>query len=190
MNKFKYFRWFMSKKARAVSEVRRFVLNFLGCDVGRRSLIGPSVEFVGKAELMLIGESVVIEAGVKLTVSNLAKDKPTLSVGNETFIGRYCVITAREKLIIGKKVLIAPYCYISETNHGISYGLPIQDQDATWENIYIEDGVWLGNGCTVLPGVRIGAGAVIGANSVVNKDIPAGAIAVGSPARVIKYRGE
>jgi acetyltransferase-like isoleucine patch superfamily enzyme len=165
-------------------------LNSLGCTIGKRSLIAPFVEFIGKAELMQIGESVVIETGVKLTVSSLSQIKPALSIGDETFIGRYCVITAREKVFIGKKVLIAPYCYISETNHGISAGLPIQDQDATWDNVHIEDGVWLGNGCTVLPGVRIGAGAVIGANSVVTKNIPANAIAIGSPARVIKYRGE
>ena len=62
-------------------------------------------------------------------------------------------------------------------------------------NIYaqpvkIEDGVWIGGGAIILPGVTIGRNAVIGAGAVVTKDIPANAVAVGSPARVIRYQEE
>ena len=62
-------------------------------------------------------------------------------------------------------------------------------------NIYarpvkIEDGAWIGGGAIILPGVTIGRNAVIGAGAVVTKDIPANAVAVGSPARVIRYQEE
>jgi acetyltransferase-like isoleucine patch superfamily enzyme len=146
------------------------------------------VQLVGRPEHISIGKSVVLETGVKLTVSNLCRNEKALVIGNETFVGRFSVITARERVIIGCKVLIAPFCYISETNHGLAKGIPIQDQPSPWGNISINDGVWIGNGCTILPGVTIGEGAVIGANSVVNADIPPNAIAVGSPARIVKYR--
>jgi len=54
--------------------------------------------------------------------------------------------------------------------------------------VQIGSDVWIGANCTILGGVQIGDGAVVGAGSIVNKDIPAYAIAVGNPARVIKYR--
>lgn len=156
--------------------------------MGKRVLIGPELELVGKPECIVIGKSVVMEKGVKLTVSNLCTNRNALSIGDDSFVGRFSTITARELVVIGRKVLIAPFCYISETNHGLEKGAAIQDQHSPWKNIVINDGVWIGNGCTVLPGVTIGEGAVIGANSVVNSDIPPDAIAVGSPARVVKYR--
>ena len=68
---------------------------------------------------------------------------------------------------------------------------PIRSQPLqTKGGIVIEDDVWLGFGVIVLDGVRIGKGAVIGAGSVVTKDIPEGAIAAGIPARVIKMRSD
>jgi acetyltransferase-like isoleucine patch superfamily enzyme len=146
------------------------------------------VQLVGRPEYITIGESVVLETGVKLTISNLCRNENALVIGNETFIGRFTIITARERISIGSKVLIAPFCYISETNHDMAKGQSIQDQPSTWKNILINDGVWIGNGCTILPGVTIGEGAVIGANSVVNTDIPPNAVAVGSPAKIVKYR--
>lgn len=68
--------------------------------------------------------------------------------------------------------------------------LPIREQGVTREGIIIEDDCWLGSGVKVLDGVTIGKGCVIGANSVVTKDIPPYSVAVGAPARVIKKRGE
>ena len=54
--------------------------------------------------------------------------------------------------------------------------------------VRIEDGVWIGGGAVILPGVTVGRNAVIGAGAVVTKDIPANAVAVGNPARVIRYQ--
>jgi acetyltransferase-like isoleucine patch superfamily enzyme len=83
--------------------------------------------------------------------------------------------------------LIAPGCHITDVNHGIAQGELIRKQSLVSKPVRIGNDVWVGAGCSMLPGVTIGDGAVIGARAVVTHDIPAGAIAVGSPAKVIKY---
>ena len=76
------------------------------------------------------------------------------------------------------------------SNHGTALGQDISKQkwDTEKAGITIGDDVWIGANCVILPGVHIHNGAVIGAGSVVTKDIPANAIAVGNPAKIIKYR--
>jgi len=94
-------------------------------------------------------------------------------------------------ITIGKKVEIAPRCAFYSYDHSISAGTLIMHQPLTTKGpITIGDGAWLGHAVIVLSGVSIGAGAVIGSGSVVTSDIPANAIAAGSPARVRKFREE
>lgn len=112
-----------------------------------------------------------------------------ITVGNHVEIGIGSVLYASSCIEIGNNVAIAAYCYIIDSNHGIEKNELIMNQVSTIKGpVVIEDDVWLGAGCKVLSGVHIGKGAVIGANSLVNKDIPGYAIAVGSPAKVIGYR--
>ena len=90
---------------------------------------------------------------------------------------------------IGNVVDIAPNCAFYSYDHGFAPDRPIREQPLkTKGDIVIEDEVWIGVGVIVLNGVRIGKGAVIAAGSVVVKDIPKYAIAVGAPARVVKMR--
>jgi acetyltransferase-like isoleucine patch superfamily enzyme len=93
---------------------------------------------------------------------------------------------------IGRNVQIAPRCGFSPYEHNFEdTESPIKEQGIrSAGDIVLEDDVWLGQGVLVLEGVRIGRGAVIGAGAVVSKDIPAYAVAVGVPARVIRFRGE
>ncbi len=86
---------------------------------------------------------------------------------------------------IGDGVMIAPSVTLTTTGHPIH---PAQRVDFTRfsEPIVIEDRVWIGSNAVVLPGVRIGFGSVIGAGSVVTRDVPPMSVAVGSPARVIR----
>ncbi|MNX71026.1 putative acetyltransferase [compost metagenome] len=176
------------KWVRVSSEYRAMLFRLRGVRLGRRPCLEARIELLHRAECIELADGVSVETGVKLTVSNLCTEARALVVGTNSFIGRFSQITARQSVSIGANVMIAPFCYITETNHGMDPGRPMQEQASTWAGIRIEDDVWLGNGCTVLPGVTIGKGAVIGANSVVTHDIPPMAIAVGSPARVIKYR--
>lgn len=112
-----------------------------------------------------------------------------ISIGNEVELGFNTVIYATRSVKIGNQVSIAAHCYIIDSNHGIARNAPIRKQTSTVKGeVVIEDDVWLGAGVKVLSGVHIGKGAVIGAQSLVNKDIPDYAIAVGVPAKVIGYR--
>lgn len=92
-------------------------------------------------------------------------------------------------ILIGEKAEIASGCAFYSFNHGVEPGTPVMEQPLNTKGpIVIGEGAWLGHGVTVLSGVTIGAGAVVGAGSVVIRDIPDNAIAVGSPAKVVRNR--
>jgi acetyltransferase-like isoleucine patch superfamily enzyme len=113
-----------------------------------------------------------------------------LSIGERTGVQPRCQFSAYVAPIeIGRRVQIAPACAFYPYDHGMQAGRSMSDLPLTSKGpIIIEDEAWLGYGVIVLSGVRIGSGAVIGAGSVVVRDIPAGAIAVGNPARVVRMR--
>lgn len=112
-----------------------------------------------------------------------------INIGKNAEIGIGSTVYSTEKVVIGDNVLIAAGCYIIDSNHGIAKNQLIRNQKSVRKGpVIIEDGAWLGAGVKVLSGVHIGKGAVIGAQSLVNSDIPDYAVAVGVPARVINYR--
>lgn len=115
-----------------------------------------------------------------------------ISIGSGTWVHPRGQINAYlGSIYIGRGVEIAPNCAFYSYDHGLALDRPIREQPLeTKGDIVVEDQAWLGVGVIVLSGVRIGKGAVIGAGSVVIKDIPDNAIAVGNPARVIKMRGD
>jgi acetyltransferase-like isoleucine patch superfamily enzyme len=113
-----------------------------------------------------------------------------LTIGDDTYIGRWTIILAYESVKIGNDCMIAPGCHITDVNHGIASGELIRKQKYTSKPVRIGNDVWVGAGSSILPGVTIGDGAVIGARSVVTKDVAPNAIVVGVPAKVIRYRNE
>lgn len=117
-------------------------------------------------------------------------------IGDDVVMGANCTLIDNEKITIGNKVLIAPNLQIYTAFH------PILPEERTLEKntndgkiffntcaapVTIEDGVWTGGGVIILPGVTIGKNSVIGAGSVVTKDIPPNCVAVGNPCRPIKF---
>ena len=114
----------------------------------------------------------------------------SVKIGRNSYIHPRCQLSAyKSRILIGRDVQIAPNCAFYPYNHGIAPGRLIQEQPLESKgDIVIEDDAWLGFGVIVLDGVHIGKGAVVGAGSIVSNDIPDGAIALGSPARVVKMR--
>ena len=108
-----------------------------------------------------------------------------ISVGKNFYTKHNCTILDGAKVEFGDNVFIAPNCVFSTAGHaidaeqrgkGLEIALPIK----------VGNNVWFGANVSVLPGVTIGDNTIIGAGSVVNKDIPSGVIAVGNPCRVIR----
>lgn len=114
--------------------------------------------------------------------------KPSLSIGEGTYIGRFGTIACMNRVEIGNNVLISDRVFIGDSEHGHSHkDMPIRSQYMNSAGpVEINDGSWIGIGVSILPNVRIGRNCVIGAGSVVTHDIPDFSIAVGVPARVIK----
>ena len=94
------------------------------------------------------------------------------------------------KVIIGNDVMMGPECIIYTQNHDFSRtDIPMNKQGFSEEKpVIIGDDVWIGGRVIILPGVNVGKGAIIGAGSVVTKDVPEYAIVAGNPATVKKYR--
>lgn len=106
-----------------------------------------------------------------------------VTIGKGCFIQQCCTFFGRGGITIGNGVFIGPKCNLITINHdsnpdnrSATYGRPI----------VIEDKVWIGINSTILPGVRIGYGSIVGAQSVVTKDVPPMTVVAGNPARIIK----
>ena len=130
-----------------------------------------------------IGKNVTLYPGVYLWGRNI-------EIGDNVNIGMNTVIFAKKGVTIGNNTNIAGQCYIIDTNHGTKAGRLIREQedDVAENGIFIGNDVWIAAQCVILKGAKINDGAVIGAQSLVNCEIPANAIAVGTPAKVIGYR--
>lgn len=108
-----------------------------------------------------------------------------IEIGAYFYTNHNCIILDGARVTFGDYVFIAPNCTFSTAGHpldakqrdeGLEYAYPIT----------VGDHVWFGAGVTVLPGVTIGSNTVIGAGSLVNRDIPSGVVAVGNPCRVLR----
>ena len=114
----------------------------------------------------------------------------SLKIGEGTIVGSYCFFRFREGNIeIGQDVIFANHVNILAATH--NYHDPdiyIKDQGLRSGSVVIEDNVWIGAQVVILPNVRIGKGAVIGAGSIVTKDIPENEVWAGNPAKFLKKR--
>jgi acetyltransferase-like isoleucine patch superfamily enzyme len=165
--------------------VRRWWITRGVGQLGEGVYVDRNVELLRHPENMRIGAQVMLKEGARLCTTN---SKATLAIGDWTTVGYHCFFFATTCIEVGANCLIAPFCYLVDSDHGIARGALIREQPMRHAPIRIGSDVWLGLGVTVTAGVTIGDGAVIGARAVVTDDIPPYAVAVGSPARVTRYR--
>lgn len=133
---------------------------------------------------ILIGNNVIFDTNCRLIAANTA----VLTFSDGVEIGGYTIFNSGTDIFIDKNVITGAYCHFQSSNHGIALGTLIKLQKHTYAKIVIGEGSWIGGGATILPGVTIHEGAVVGAKSVVTKDLPGNSISVGNPARVIGHR--
>jgi acetyltransferase-like isoleucine patch superfamily enzyme len=132
-----------------------------------------------------VGAGSIVSKGCVLQ----AKTKP-LIVGEDCDIGAHVILSSIGGIILGESVLIAGNCYIG----GGRYRIDDLEKPIMYQGIYsrgaveIGNGTWIGASVTILDGVKIGKNCVIGAGSLVTKDIPDYAVALGSPAKVVQQR--
>lgn len=134
---------------------------------------------------------ITLEDGVIINRNCMLQAKTgTIRMGARTTLGSNSVVVSMAGVELGDAVLCAGGVYISAGAYRVDdTERPIMDQEAySKDPIRIGDHAWIGTGAIILDGVTIGRGAVIGAGAVVTRDIPDYAIAVGSPAKVIKTR--
>ena len=171
----------------ALSRRARFIYlraRFPRADFGPRSDIrggfklrlAPAARFQTGAECVLDFDATIECSGV-------------LRLGERVIFGHHCTIGCNQSIEIGDDCLLAEMVSIRDHDHNFARtDVPIRAQGATCAPVVIGRDVWLGAKVTVLKGVTIGDGAIVGANAVVTRDIPPMAIAAGIPARVIKMR--
>jgi len=154
---------------------------------GQHSVIELPVRLSGEQRIR-IGSDVFVGAGSWLQVLPGDDREVALEIGDETSIAGGCVLSAARNVRLGRAVLLARNVYVSDHSHAFGdRTLPILAQGIDRiAPVEIADGAWLGENVVVCPGVRIGRGAVVGANSVVLADVPDHAVAVGAPARVLE----
>lgn len=155
---------------------------------GRNLMLDTGVPYITGDLHIHVGDNCIIN-GSNAFIAGKVFDAPTLIIEDGSFIGHGVEIVVAKKVSIGKHALIAGGCFITDN--------PGHPMDATRRRtepverervrpVVIEDDVWLGLRCIVLPGTVIGTGSVIGAGSVVSGVLPPFSLAVGNPAQIIR----
>ncbi len=157
--------------------------------IGSHTVLLPPIRLAGEQHID-IGRNVFIgpNSWFQVIESNLEREGPVITIGDETSIVGSCTVTAVQCVVVERGVLMARNVYISDHTH--EYGLhdvAIKDQGlAKVAPVCIREGAWLGQNVVICPGVTIGRNAVVGANSVVREDVPDFSVAAGSPAKIIR----
>jgi acetyltransferase-like isoleucine patch superfamily enzyme len=152
---------------------------------GKGVYIESNVQLQRHPEKVFLGSQVILKEGVRICPTH---PKASITIGNWTTIGHHVFIFSKSEIKIGDNCLIAPFCYLVDSDHGMDYGTLIREQSMDSKSIIIGNDVWLGTGVVITKGVTIGDGAVVAARAVVTHNVPPNAIVAGTPAKVIKYR--
>ena len=165
---------------------------------GKHIRCGKNVKFEDFSEVhglcsdgLNFGDYVTISRGVMIRPSSYYGGDygVGLTMGEHSSIGPYGYVGCSGKITIGKNVMFGPKCSLFAENHVFSNkDISIKSQGVQQKGITIEDDCWIGSNVTILDGVTIGKGSVIGAGTLVTKDIPAGSVVVDKREKMIRER--
>ncbi len=149
--------------------------------------LGPHLQLqTGRTGQIRFGRFVWIGHGSKIRCH-----EGIVEIGSKTVVGQDCTISAYQRVSIGQQCVIADRVMFIDFDHNVAdVEQPIRTQGIYKRDVVVGSNVWIGYGAQILRGVTVGDNAIIGASSVVTRDIPANAVAAGSPARVIRMRSE
>ena len=161
-------------------------------------LVNPQIK-IGKNSTIKYSSELKLTDGAKLVIGSnctikensyflLTKPNPYLQIGDYVGIGRNCYIAIKDHLEIGSYTRIGPNVTTLDQDHTYEKSDLIMNQHADIQKVKIGKDVWIGANAIVLKGITIGDGAILGAGSVVTKDIPPYEIWAGVPAKFIKER--
>jgi acetyltransferase-like isoleucine patch superfamily enzyme len=172
---------------KTMSYIRTLILSLRGYSIANGVQIGKNVSiFQGKKSSIQISSGTFIGDGVRLK----AGFDGSIHIANNVYIHDYSIIFAHCALYIGDNTLISPQVFITDFNHKKSAlgkrELLTDSNGYTESPVTIGKNVWIGTHAVILPGVEIGDNAVVGAGSVVTKNVPANSIVAGNPAKIIK----
>lgn len=158
------------------------------------SRVIPCFSLLMGAKYISIGNQTTISRGVQLTAWDSFQGNiftPQILIGDNCSIGEDAHITAVNSIVLGNNVLLGKKVLITDNSHGQSIS-ELLDTPPMLRDLYskgpvmIEDNVWIGEKASIMPGVHIGRGAIIAANSVVTENVPPYCVVGGIPAKVIK----
>lgn len=163
---------------------------------GKGSRIYPPASLIVGEQYIFLGDDVTVGKQVQLTAWDRfggQRFTPVIRIGDGCSIGDGAHITAVNRIELGKNVLTGKYVLITDNSHGeadpsILETAPDKRPMVSKGPVIIEDNVWIGEKASILPGVRIGRGAIIGTGAVVTRDVPAGHLALGVPAQITKIK--
>lgn len=167
-------------------------------NIGKNSQIGQNFSIINPDGIS-IGDNFSGGCDIALwswNAVNIKGDDCKLIIKNNVSITDRCIISAANRIEIGNGCLLGRDTFITDNSHGKNITLEELDISPHERDIYskgtviIGDNVWTGKNVCIMPNVKIGSGAIIGANSVVTHNIPPYSVAVGSPAKVIKIIGK
>lgn len=149
---------------------------FGGDNLPARVVFGVCLDHGGE---LRVGRGLSARGRASLTV----RSGGSLRVGEDVYLGDGFVLVCRSSIVIESGVMFGPRVCVFDHDH--DYRSSDRKSSFVQSPVYIGSGAWIGAGAVILKGSRIGSGAVIGANTVVRGDVPPGAVAVGSPCRVV-----
>ena len=186
----------------------KFILVFKGIKIGKNFhiegipylkirglykniVIGDNVKIFGNIDLrnrengkIIIGNNIEIDNDCRFVAANNAN----LKINDFCFLGPYNILNAGDDIFLDSYTISGAFVHIQSSNHGMARGEKIWLQKHTYGKIHISEDVWLGTGCSILAGVSLSVGVIVGAGAVVLKDANDNDVIGGIPAKVISRR--